>query len=81
MTIRKFVIAAVTVGMALPAFAQETDCSDPANAELEECLPPALLDAQNFAPIAAGILGVAALAALAGGGSTTSTSTTSTNGN
>jgi len=80
----------LSFGFAAPSVAQvaddSVDCDDPANEDDPICLGlPADGDPiTNFAPIAAPLLGAAALAGLAGSGGTTgttsTTSTTSTTG-
>ncbi len=77
-----FIIVALIAGMS-PVFAQTPtviDCDDAANAEEEACLGLPLDGATNFGPLAGVAAGVIGLGALAGGGSTTSTSTTGTTG-
>lgn len=82
-TLSSVAIAALIAGT-MPVFAQNTDpsdidCTDPANAEHEDCLPGAA-DVTNFAPLIAGAVGLLGLGALAGGGSSTSTTATGTTG-
>lgn len=77
-----FAIAALFAGV-LPVVAQTPtviDCDDAANAEEEVCLGLPLDGATNLGPLAGVAAGVIGLGALAGGGSTTSTTSTSTTG-
>lgn len=92
MSIRKiFVLTSALVLAAPVAMAQDTPpdttelvvidrefCSDPANAEVQQCAEFLERSASNVGPLVGVGVGVLGLAGLAGGGSTSTTTTTTT---